>query len=174
MEATGWRDAVQVWLGWASTMKTNARYVHTNIVARDWRRLTRFYEEVFGCVPVPPERNLVGRWLETATGVPEAHVRGIHLRLPGHGMGGPTLEIFEYHQQRSRPETAINRPGLAHIAFSVDNVQQALEAVLDAGGGTVGELVSVDVPGAGTIDFVYATDPEGNILELQHWSHSGE
>jgi len=42
--------------------------------------------------------------------------------------------------------------------------------VISAGGGVVGELVSVDIPGAGTIAFVYATDPEGNVIELQHWS----
>jgi hypothetical protein len=35
----------------------------------------------------------------------------------------------------------------------------------------VGEIVSVEIPGAGRITFVYVTDPEGNIVELQHWSH---
>ena len=154
-------------------MKTNPRYVHTNIVARDWRRLAGFFEEVLGCVPVPPERNLTGSWLEDATGVPGAQIQGTHLRLPGYGEQGPTLEVFEYNHQSARLETAINHPGLAHIAFAVDDVERVLRAVLDAGGGTVGELVTVEVPGVGTIDFVYATDPEGNIIELQHWSQSG-
>jgi catechol 2,3-dioxygenase-like lactoylglutathione lyase family enzyme len=155
-------------------MKANARYVHTNIVARDWQRLARFYEEVLGCLPITPERDLVGPWLESATGVPGAQIRGIHLRLPGHGEDGPTLEIFEYNHLKARPETATNRPGLAHLAFGVDDVGQALEAVLNAGGGAVGELVSVDVAGVGTIDFVYVTDPEGNIIELQCWTLTGE
>jgi predicted enzyme related to lactoylglutathione lyase len=155
-------------------MNNGTRYVHTNIVARDWRCLARFYEEVFGCTPVPPERELAGRWLENATGVPDVQIEGIHLRLPGHGRQGPTLEIFGYNHHRSRPETAINRPGLAHIAFGVEDVQQMLQAVLDAGGGRVGELVTVDVSGAGVIDFVYATDPEGNVIELQHWRQEGE
>ena len=31
-----------------------AKFVHTNLVAEDWRKLATFYEEVFGCVPVPP------------------------------------------------------------------------------------------------------------------------
>ena len=30
------------------------RYIHTNIVAKDWRRLADFYIQVFGCTPVPP------------------------------------------------------------------------------------------------------------------------
>jgi predicted enzyme related to lactoylglutathione lyase len=151
-------------------MTVNARYVHTNLIARDWKRLAQFYERVFGCTPVPPERELVGQWLEDGTGVPGAEIRGIHLRLPGYGDGGPTLELFQYNRQEQRPETAINRPGFAHIAFAVDDVEAAKEAVLAAGGGTVGQVVSLEVSGAGTVTFVYLTDPEGNILELQHWS----
>jgi predicted enzyme related to lactoylglutathione lyase len=42
--------------------------------------------------------------------------------------------------------------------------------VVAAGGGTVGDLVSVDIPEAGRLNFVYATDPEGNVIELQQWS----
>ena len=37
-------------------MIAGARYVHTNLIARDWRRLAAFYESVLGCVPVHPER----------------------------------------------------------------------------------------------------------------------
>jgi predicted enzyme related to lactoylglutathione lyase len=151
-------------------MTVNARYVHTNLIAQDWKRLAQFYERVFGCTPVPPERELAGQWLEDGTGVPGAEIRGIHLRLPGYGDEGPTLEIFQYNRQEQRPETAINRPGFAHIAFAVDDVEAAKEAVLAAGGGTVGQVVSLEVPGAGTVTFVYLTDPEGNILELQRWS----
>ena len=151
-------------------MTANARYVHTNLIAQDWQRLAQFYEQVFGCTPVPPERELAGQWLEDGTGVAGAEIRGIHMRLPGYGDEGPTLEIFQYSRQEQRPETAINRPGFAHIAFAVDDVEAAKEAVLAAGGGTVGQVVSLEVPDAGTVTFVYLTDPEGNILELQRWS----
>jgi predicted enzyme related to lactoylglutathione lyase len=151
-------------------MAINAGFVHTNIVARDWRKLVGFYEQVFGCTPVPPERDLSGEWLDRATGVANAHIRGMHLRLPGHGPEGPTLEIFQYGREEERPQTAVNRPGFSHIAFAVENVEKALEAVEAAGGGAIGEIVSLPVPGAGTVTIVYATDPEGNIVELQTWS----
>jgi catechol 2,3-dioxygenase-like lactoylglutathione lyase family enzyme len=150
-------------------MPVQARFVHTNIVARDWRKLAQFYEQVLGCTPVPPERNLEGQWLEDGTGVPGARIQGIHLRLPGYGAEGPTLEIFQYNYQEERPETAINRPGFGHIAFVVDDVEAARDAVLAAGGGVVGKVVSLSVPSAGTVVFVYITDPEGNIIEFQHW-----
>jgi catechol 2,3-dioxygenase-like lactoylglutathione lyase family enzyme len=156
-------------------METNARFVHVarfahvNIVAKDWQALARFYQGVLGCVPVPPERDLSGDWLERATAVPGARIRGVHLRLPGYG-DGPTLEIFQYQEHKDRPPAAVNRPGFAHIAFAVDDVEAARQAVLAAGGGQVGEVVSLEVPGAGTVTFAYLTDPEGNILELQRWS----
>lgn len=151
-------------------MTIHARYVHTNLIANDWKRLATFYERVLGCVPVLPERDLSGEWLEAATGVPQARIRGIHLRLPGYGDEGPTLEIFQYDRQLDQSRPAANRPGFAHIAFAVDDVAAARDAVLAAGGGAVGDLVSVEIPGAGQITFVYATDPEGNIVELQHRS----
>jgi catechol 2,3-dioxygenase-like lactoylglutathione lyase family enzyme len=151
-------------------MAVSAKFVHTNIVARDWRMLAQFYERVLGCVPVPPERNLEGRWLEDGTGVPGARIQGIHLRLPGYGADGPTLEIFQYGPQEKRLDTAINQPGIGHIAFAVDDVEAARDAVLAMGGAAVGQVVSLAVPGAGTVTFAYVTDPEGNIIELQRWS----
>jgi lactoylglutathione lyase len=151
-------------------MGINAKYTHTNIVAKDWKRLARFYEEVFGCTPVPPERDLSGKWLDEVTGIQNAHIRGIHLLLPGYGPDGPTLEIFQYDLEEDRPKTAANRPGFAHIAFAVDDEESALEAVMSAGGEAIGKTVSLSIPGAGAVVIVYATDPEGNILELQKWS----
>jgi len=151
-------------------MAVNAKFVHTSIVAQDWKRLAQFYEQVFGCTPVPPERDLKGQWLEDAVAVPDAQIRGIHLRLPGFGDAGPTLEVFQYNHLEERPATAVNRPGFAHIAFAVDDVEAARDDVLAAGGGTLGQVTSLDIPDAGTITFVYLTDPEGNIIELQRWS----
>jgi predicted enzyme related to lactoylglutathione lyase len=147
-----------------------AKYKHTNIVARDWRKLAEFYERVFGCNVVPPERANIGEWVERSTGVPGAEVRGVHLQMPGYGDDGPTLEIFQYNRAEERTKTAINRPGLAHLAFEVDDVEAARDAVLAAGGGRVGDIVTAEISGAGRITFVYLTDPEGNIIELQKWA----
>lgn len=143
------------------------KYVHTNIVARDWRRLSRFYQEVFGCTPVPSERDLSGPWLDRATGIEGARIKGVHLRLPGHGKDGPTIEIFQYDRQPEGPEKTPNRPGLGHLAFAVDDVEAVRDAVLEAGGGVVGDVVGVEIPGAGRIEFAYLRDPEGNIIEAQ-------
>lgn len=148
----------------------DARFGHVNIVARDWRRLAEFYTRVFGCTFVPPERDLSGPVLEAGTGVPGATIRGAHLRLPGLGPDGPTLEIFEYGSGPERPASAINRPGFGHIAFAVPDVAAARDAVLAAGGGVVGEVVTTGTSDGRRVTWTYVTDPEGNILELQAWS----
>jgi predicted enzyme related to lactoylglutathione lyase len=52
----------------------------------------------------------------------------------------------------------------------VDNVDEALQAVIAAGGGAVGEIAAAEVKGVGLLRVVYARDAEGNIVELQKWS----
>ena len=145
------------------------RYVHTNLIARDWRALASFYIRLFDCRPVPPERDLAGDWLDAATGVAGSHLTGLHLRLPGHGDTGPTLEIFSYDTGPDHPDIAPDTPGFAHIAFLVEDVAALAAEVLDAGGTAVGELASRDVPGVGRLVFQYLRDPEGNMIELQSW-----
>jgi predicted enzyme related to lactoylglutathione lyase len=147
-----------------------SRYGHTNIIARDWRRLAAFYETLFGCELVPPERDYAGPTLEAGTGVRGASVRGVHLRLPGHGADGPTLEIYTYSIEAAAPPPAVNRPGFAHIAFQVDSVEDARREVLAGGGSPVGDIVTLTTATGARVTWCYVTDPEGNIVELQSWS----
>jgi len=146
-----------------------AQYVHTNLIARDWKKLADFYITVFGCRPKPPERNLKGGWLDGLTGLPNAHLRGMHLILPGWGDDGPTLEVFQYGENLHNPVKQVHTEGFGHLAFAVENVEESLAEVLRHGGSAVGTVVSSAVPGVGMLHVVYVRDPEGNILELQKW-----
>jgi predicted enzyme related to lactoylglutathione lyase len=156
----------------------DAKYVHTNLIARDWQTLARFYETVFGCRPVPPERDLHGPSFAAGTGLSAARARGMHLRLPGCGDDGPTLEIFEYAEPDNADQTSgvrpmANRPGFAHIAFAVASVDEARQQVLDAGGAAVGEIVRSVISPELAVVWCYVRDPEGNIVELQSRSSGG-
>lgn len=155
----------------SACMAIHAKFVHTNIVARDWKKLAHFYEDVFDCTQIPPERHLTDTWVEQATGVRQAQIHGIHLKLPGYQDHGPTLEIFAYSPYQERDSKPINQPGFAHIAFAVDDVEAARSAVIDAGGGIIGEQTTVEIASAGTITFQYLSDPEGNIIEIQCWQN---
>jgi catechol 2,3-dioxygenase-like lactoylglutathione lyase family enzyme len=144
------------------------RYVHTNLVARDWRRLADFYVNVFRCTVAGDERDLHGDWLDVATGLSGARLRGIHLRLPGCGADGPTLEVFSYDDLVDADSPVANRVGFGHIAFLVEDVEATLAEMVAAGGSRLGDVAGADTA-AGRLTVVYARDPEGNIVELQRW-----
>jgi len=144
------------------------RFAHTNIIARDWKRLSEFYQRVFGCMPVPPQRDLSGDWVDLFTGMKGAHIQGEHLRLPGYDENGPTLEIFSYNKMTDG-DKQINKAGFSHIAFAVDDVTKALEILKKNGGTNLGEIVKQKFPNGKIGTFVYCKDPEGNIIELQKW-----
>ncbi len=146
------------------------RYAHTNLIAKDWKQLAAFYESVFQCIPIPPDRDLSGKWLDKATGLENANIRGIHLRMPGYDENGPTLEIFEYSEMPERPPIDTNTPGFSHIAFAVDDVRALAEQVIAKGGSFVGDLTESHIEGVGDLEFQYVADPEGNIIELQSWT----
>jgi catechol 2,3-dioxygenase-like lactoylglutathione lyase family enzyme len=148
----------------------DASFGHVNVIARDWRALADFYRRVFGCEVVPPERDYKGEDLERGTGVRGAALRGVHLRLPGRGDEGPTLEIYQYASELEAPPPAANRRGFAHIAFAVADVAVARDIILREGGRAIGEVVTLRTADGRRVTWTYVTDPEGNILELQSWS----
>ena len=77
--------------------------------------------------------------------------------------------MFQYSDLAAAARAVPNRPGYGHVAFAVDDVRATCEQIVAAGGGMTGEVVQAEIPGAGTIEFAYATDPEGNIVEVQRW-----
>ncbi len=151
-------------------MAIEARFAHTNLIAEDWHNLVAFYRDVFGCEQLNPAKKLSDPWVAKITGVAGAVIRVAHLRLPGHGDTGPTLEVITYVEGQARQKIAADLPGYSHIAFTVDDVEAARDAVLAAGGSCVGELVTVDIPNRGRLREIYVADPEGNIIELHNWS----
>ncbi len=149
------------------------RYAHTNLIANNWKKLVAFYEVVFECIPIPPDRDLSGKWLDKATSLEDAQISGIHLRLPGFSNNAPTLEIFEYGDMPERPSIATNTPGFSHIAFAVDNVHEITNKVIEHGGSIVGALTEKHIENVGDLIFQYVSDPEGNIIEIQSWNKNG-
>ncbi len=136
------------------------RYVHTNIIAKDYQKLIAFYKDVFQCKGIGETRDLRGEWRDRLTGIQNAHIVGEHLCLPGYGEDHPTLEIFSYDSIEDA-EIAINKCGIAHLAFEVDDVEKTLHLLLQKGGSQIGELVKAEYDDGRKATFVYAADPEG-------------
>lgn len=144
------------------------KYVHTNIIARDWQKLAQFYIEVFECKPYGPKRDLSGEWIEQMTGIKNVKVKGIHLSLPGCELG-PTLEIFSYEPEGENQERHISKQGFGHLAFHVDSVEEVLKKALACGAKQYGEIVKKQYETLGLLTAVYISDPEGNLIEIQNW-----
>jgi len=70
-------------------------------------------------------------------------------------------------QLATQPDNRLQRPGFGHIAFVVDDVPAAREAVIAAGGRPVGEVVTLTNAAGARPTWVYVTDPEGNVVELK-------
>jgi predicted enzyme related to lactoylglutathione lyase len=146
-------------------------YRHTNINSKDWRKLSLFYQHVFGCVPVGPERDLQGEWIDQITGVEGVHIQGQHLALPGYEAGGPTFEIFTYNIPGNTHSAPINGYGFAHVAFEVDDVPAVFDLLLRSGGSSCGSMLKHYYPSLDrTLHIVYAQDPEGNVVEIMKWT----
>ena len=150
------------------------RYAHVNIIARDWRRLCEFYEQVFDCEPWSSERDHHGAHIDALTKMPGMRIQGRHLRVPGHGPNGPTIEIFTFSDNGKDYPRPLNRPGFAHLAFEVDDIDAKREQIKHLGGDDYGDLVTIDIAGAGRLSLIYMTDLEGNVVELQKWHNDSD
>ncbi len=146
------------------------RFAHTNIVSIDWKKLVNFYINTFNCKIIPPIRNQSGLWLEIGTGLKNAKLEGAHLLLPGHGENGPTLEIYQYADIENQEAIPPNKRGFGHIAFEVEDFDGVLQKIEINGGKKFGEISKRTINGVGEITFIYARDPEGNLIELQNWN----
>ena len=129
-------------------MKKDITFSHTNLIAKDWKKLVAFYIEVFDCKPTYPERDIKGQWIDEMCALEDVHLRGVHLELPGFD-NGPTLEIFEYNQKGKDEQTQINDYGFGHIAFHVEDVDAVLKKLLYNGGLMYGKIVEAEVLGKG-------------------------
>lgn len=145
------------------------KFAHTNIISTNWKELADFYVKTFDCKIVPPIRKQSGEWLEKGTGLKNAKLEGAHLLLPGYGDNGPTLEIYQYENIEKQDFVSPNKRGFGHIAFEVESVEKVLETLEINGGKAFGEITKRVVKDVGEITFIYARDPEGNLIELQSW-----
>lgn len=145
------------------------KYVHTNIVAKNWEKLAEFYIKVFDCKIVPPIRNYKCKDLDSAVKIKDVLLKGVHLKLPGYTETGPTLEIYSYKPSESKQNRKVNTPGITHLAFEVSDVHKAYKKVIQNGGKKIGKIITLTRLDGKKVTWCYIKDPEGNMIELQKW-----
>ena len=135
---------------------------HTSFSVSNLERSIGFLRDCFGfevLSKAPRDPELVSR----ITGVQGAEVVIAFLKAPGH-----TLELIEYRAPVARG--AVNsRPcdsGFSHVAFNVDDVSAAVDAVKHYGVKPIAQPVTIDQgPNKGR-KVVYLRDWDGITIEL--------
>lgn len=141
---------------------------HLNLVVRDLAAQTAFYRDVLGC-QVLLERELSGEWVSALLGRP-AIMDCVILQPPG---GGPRIELLTYREpvpvegaNQSLPQTI----GLRHLAFAVDDMDEMVARLHNAGIEFFAPPVTVPFPvNGGRKRIVYFLDPEGVMCELAEY-----
>lgn len=133
---------------------------HIGIVVRDIDKAMAFY----GCLGFALKvRELeVGDFIDKVVGIASVRVETAKLI----NIEGGMIELLLYHSNPSPTSfslRAASQPGISHIAFTVDNVEETLRALELNGGMRVNDpLFNV----GRTVKVAYCHDLEGNLIEL--------
>lgn len=121
--------------------------VHFEMPAKDKKRTADFYSNVFGWKMQHMGPEMGNYVLATTTEVDEKTQRP---KNPGAVNGG----FYEY-----KDEPGFQYP---HVVIAVDNLEESMKQVKEAGGKVLGE--PMDIPGVGT--FVMINDTEDNRVGM--------
>lgn len=134
---------------------------HVGVCVSDLGVSTRFYREALGFEPA--ESYEVGDEFAALMELGgSATVASQFLRRDG--LAIELLHFAEPAADGDRTRRPMNRFGLTHLCFTVDDVE-AVAAAVAAAGGTVHEHTRTTLAD-GVLDFVYCSDPDGTRLEL--------
>src|SRR5437764_14661907 len=108
------------------------RLDHVNIVVTDMEQAERFYGGVLG-LRRGFERLLEGEWIEQVTGLPGARAHCVFYEPAG----GGRVELLQYLSPTGEPlppNGFPQTPGLRHLAFEVEDLEQLCERLRAARG----------------------------------------
>jgi catechol 2,3-dioxygenase-like lactoylglutathione lyase family enzyme len=104
----------------AKTMITDIH--HFSIAVSDMERSLNFYVGLLG-MQVTSDRQVKEPFIKTMTGMPQAHLRIVHLQAYG-----KRVELIQYLSPKGKPlDTRTCDVGSAHIAFIVDDMERSYE-----------------------------------------------
>jgi catechol 2,3-dioxygenase-like lactoylglutathione lyase family enzyme len=139
------------------------RHAHTGVVVRDLAAAAGFFT-LLGLECGDPMA-VEGEWLDSIIAVPGARVEIVMVRTPD---GDDALELVTFHEPADGAGAAttlpapVNRPGIRHVAFAVDDMRATVDRLRAAGWDTVGDVVDY----RGVFLLCYVRGPEGIIVEL--------
>ncbi|WP_139176444.1 VOC family protein [Natronincola peptidivorans] len=141
------------------------KFRHIGLVVKDYSKMMKFYSEVLG-FEIIREFEIENEDFRKGVGISNAKAKGAHLIVPGNNV---EIEISEYEQkiERCSELSLSNYPGYRHIAFIVENLEEAYNDLRKLGIEFISEPICVKEPkNVAGFQFVYFRDPEGNIIEI--------
>ena len=139
---------------------TVQRMDHVGIVVDDLADATGFFVELG--LELQGEMTVEGRSVDRIVGLEGVRNDVAFLRTPdGHGH----LELIRFHSPPSQGgdrHAPANTPGLRHITFAVDDINDVIARLRARGAELVGELVNY----GDSYWLCYIRGPEGIIVEL--------
>lgn len=140
---------------------------HVSFTVSDIEQSKRFYHGLLG-LPIAYEMVHQHPYTSKQVGYSDAHLLAVGFYLGPNDQGHPAiLELLEYVNPKGRPvdmETA--NPGIAHLAFYVDDIWSEYERLRDAGVTFRSEPVLVEEGVNVGVQTVYLRDPDNVTLEL--------
>ena len=139
---------------------TVQRMEHIGIVVDDLAAATAFFVALG--LEVEGETSVEGSLVDRINGLEGVQADVVMLRTPG---GGSQVELAKYRSPSFEGENGpapANAPGIRHILFVVDDIEESLAGLRAHGGELVGELENYE----NSYRLCYVRGPSGIIVEL--------
>ena len=135
---------------------------HTSLAVRDLDVATAFYRDAFGYELLFRERGM-SRQIASMTGIDGLTCDLAQLRS---ARSDHLLELIAFHPPppgaAPQPEGAPLRPGAAHVAFAVEDLDAALASVEALGAARLGRITEFSEGRS-----VYCREPAGSFFEME-------
>ena len=145
---------------------------HINIVVSNLERSVKFYTEILGFTEIK-RADLSGEWIEKIVGLKNVKATVVYVVAPD---GEPRIELLHYHTPagaRIAANAIANTVGLRHIAFRVQNIDETVKKLRDAGVALLTDPIKVPNTvvehDLGSKLLCYFHDPDGTLLELAEY-----
>jgi catechol 2,3-dioxygenase-like lactoylglutathione lyase family enzyme len=139
---------------------TIQRMEHVGVVVDDLAAATAFFVELG--LELEGEAQVEGRWVDHVVGLEGVRADIAVVRTPdGHGR----LELTKFHTPTAasaEPNAPANTPGIRHITFAVEDIEDVIARLHAHGAELVGELEQYE----DNYRLCFVRGPEGIIVEL--------
>ncbi len=134
---------------------------HAAINVSDWDRSVDFYQNILGATFLL-QGEAAGEGIEQNT-----RLAGVRLRFAMFAIGDNHIELIHYITPPGRRnDRSVNDTGCTHIAFTVEDIDEAFRRLTEQGVRFNGKPIHIDSGPLIGCSFAYFPDPDGVLLEI--------